>query len=249
MLIMMFIIKGTQLIRPDKVPEPTEEDRNITFQDKLKSLKLLVPILALFALIVGGSFFGWFSATVGGAVASVAIIIYAIIRRMPVKQLLHAVCESASQFAGIYLMIMAGSLFSRFITTTGLANQLASLISGLHMAPIFIFLIVVVFYLFCGCFIAVMPIIIITVPVLLPLLENLGFNPYAMAICLVLLCELGNITPPVGNSVFTTAIITGENPMKIFKGVTPFFIAELASCVLFGMVPIIVTFLPNLLGM
>ena len=242
MLIMMFIIKGTQLIRPDKVPEPTEEDRNITFQDKLKSLKL-------FALIVGGSFFGWFSATVGGAVASVAIIIYAIIRRMPVKQLLHAVCESASQFAGIYLMIMAGSLFSRFITTTGLANQLASLISGLHMAPIFIFLIVVVFYLFCGCFIAVMPIIIITVPVLLPLLENLGFNPYAMAICLVLLCELGNITPPVGNSVFTTAIITGENPMKIFKGVTPFFIAELASCVLFGMVPIIVTFLPNLLGM
>lgn len=249
MLIMMFIIKGTQLIRPDKVPEPTEEDRNITFQDKLKSLKLLVPILALFALIVGGSFFGWFSATVGGAVASVAIIIYAIIRRMPVKQLLHAVCESASQFAGIYLMIMAGSLFSRFITTTGLANQLASLISGLHMAPIFIFLIVVVFYLFCGCFIAVMPIIIITVPVLLPLLENLGFNPYAMAICLVLLCELGNITPPVGNSVFTTAIITGENPMKIFKGVTPFFIAELTSCVLFGMVPIIVTFLPNLLGM
>ena len=249
MLIMMFIIKGTQLIRPDKVPEPTEEDRNITFQDKLKSLKLLVPILALFALIVGGSFFGWFSATVGGAVASVAIIIYAIIRRMPVKQLLHAVCESASQFAGIYLMIMAGSLFSRFITTTGLANQLASLISGLHMAPIFIFLIVVVFYLFCGCFIAVMPIIIITVPVLLPLLENLGFNPYAMAICLVLLCELGNITPPVGNTVFTTAIITGENPMKIFKGVTPFFIAELASCVLFGMVPIIVTFLPNLLGM
>ena len=249
MLIMMFIIKGTQLIRPDKVPEPTEEDRNITFQDKLKSLKLLVPILALFALIVGGSFFGWFSATVGGAVASVAIIIYAIIRRMPVKQLLHAVCESASQFAGIYLMIMAGSLFSRFITTTGLANQLASLISGLHMAPIFIFLIVVVFYLFCGCFIAVMPIIIITVPVLLPLLENLGFNPYAMAICLVLLCELGNITPPVGNSVFTTAIITGENPMKIFKGVTPFFIAELASCVLFGMVPLLVTFLPNLLGM
>lgn len=174
MLIMMFIIKGTQLIRPDKVPEPTEEDRNITFQDKLKSLKLLVPILALFALIVGGSFFGWFSATVGGAVASVAIIIYAIIRRMPVKQLLHAVCESASQFAGIYLMIMAGSLFSRFITTTGLANQLASLISGLHMAPIFIFLIVVVFYLFCGCFIAVMPIIIITVPVLLPLFRKPG---------------------------------------------------------------------------
>ena len=118
MLIMMFIIKGTQLIRPNKVPEPTEEDRNITIQDKIKSLKLLVPILALFALIVGGSFFGWFSATVGGAVASVAIIIYALIRRMPIKQLIHAVCESASQFAGIYLMIVAGSLFSRFITTT-----------------------------------------------------------------------------------------------------------------------------------
>lgn len=249
MLIMMFIIKGTQLIRPNKVPEPTEEDRNITLQDKVKSLKLLIPILALFALIVGGSFFGWFSATVGGAVASVAIIIYALIRRMPIKQLIHAVCESASQFSGIYLMIMAGSLFSRFITTTGLANQLANLISGLNMAPIFIFLIVVVFYLFCGCFIAVMPIIIITVPVLLPLLQDLGFNPYAMAICLVLLCELGNITPPVGNSVFTTAIITGQNPMKIFKGVTPFFIAELAACVLFGMVPIIITFLPNLLGM
>jgi C4-dicarboxylate transporter, DctM subunit len=249
MFIMMFIIKGTQLIHPNKIPEPTEEDRNITFKDKLSSLKLLIPILGLFALIVGGSFFGWFSATVGGAVASVAIIIYALIKRLPMKELLHAVCESASQFAGIYLMIMAGSLFSRFITTTGLASQLANLISQINMAPFFVFMIVVVFYLFCGCFIAVMPIIIITVPVILPLLEDLGFNPYAIAICLVLLCELGNITPPVGNSVFTTAIITGESPTKIFKGVAPFFIAELIACILFGSVPEIVTFLPNLLGM
>lgn len=246
---MMFIIKGTQLLHPDRVPGPTEEDLNITWKDRISSLKLLIPIIALFVLIVGGSFFGWFSATVGGAVASVAIIIYALIRRMPVKNLIKSVCESASQFAGIYLMIMAGSLFSRFITITGLANQLASFISGLNMAPIFIFLIVVVFYLFCGCFIAVMPIIIITVPVILPLLEALGFNPYAIAVCLVLLCELGNITPPVGNSVFTTAIITGESPTKIFKGVTPFFIAELLACILFGMVPIVVIWLPKLLGM
>ena len=249
MLIMMFIIKGTQLIHPSKVPGPTEEDKHRTMHDKIGSLKLLVPILLLFALIVGGSFFGWFSATVGGAVATVAILIYALCKGLPIKRVMGSVCEGASQFAGIYLMIMAGSLFSRFITTTGLAKELATLISTLNVSSFVIFLIVVVFYLFCGCFIAVMPIIIITVPVLLPLLTDLGFNSYAMAVCLVLLCELGNITPPVGNSVFTTAIITGESPTKIFKGVMPFFIAELLACVLFGLVPIVVTWLPKLLGM
>ncbi len=90
---------------------------------------------------------------------------------------------------------------------------------------------------------------LITVPVILPLLQEPGFNPYAIAVCLVLLCELGNITPPVGNSVFTTAIITGESPTKIFKGVTPFFIAELIARILFGMVPTIITFFPKLMGM
>lgn len=249
MIIMMLVIKGTQLIHPAKVPGPTEEDRNVTARDRLRSLKLLLPILALFVLIVGGSFFGWFSATVGGAVATVAIIIYALVRRMPLRQLGRAICDGASSFAGIYLMIMAGSLFSRYITFTGLAKQLANVIANLALSPILIFLVVVVFYLFCGCFIAVMPIIIITVPVLLPVLTQLGFDPYALAICLVLLCELGNITPPVGNSVFTTAIITGESPTKIFKGVMPFFVAELAACILFGLVPQVITWLPTVLGM
>ena len=249
MLVMILVIKITQIVKPEKIPGPTQEDMNVTLKEKVKTLKLLVPILLLFLLIVGGSFFGWFAATVGGAVAMVAICIYALARRMPIKELGTHICDGARMFAGIYLMIMAGQMFSRFITLTQLASEIATWITQLNIPSVFVFLIAILFFLFCGCFISVMPIIVITAPIILPLLSDLGFDPYAMAICLVLCCELGNITPPVGNGVFATAAITGERATKIFKGVTPFFIAELATCILIGLVPQIVTWLPTLLGM
>ena len=246
MCVMIFV---TARMRPGKIPVPTEEDKNITWGERLKTLRLLIPIAVLFILIVGGSFFGWFPATVGGAIAMVAIVIYALIRRMPVSKIGKSLWEGVCMFVGIYLMIIAGTLFSRFITVTGVASALASWIANLAVPAMVIFLVVVVFYLFIGCFMNCMPVIIITAPIIVPMLKNIGFSEFVIVVCLVLLTEVGNITPPVGNGVFMVATVLKESPAKIFKGVTPFFIAMVAAAIVFAAFPIVLEWLPKLLGM
>ena len=239
----------TGKIHPKKVPIPTAEDKNITWRQRVATLRLLIPIAVLFALIIGGSFFGWFPATVGGAIAMVAIVVYALIKKMPVKKIGKSLWEGVTMFVGIYLMIIAGTLFSRFVTVTGLATGLANWIASLAVPSIVIFLVVVVFYLFIGCFMSCMPVIIITAPIIVPMLKNIGFSEFVIVVCLVLLTEIGNITPPVGNGVFMVATVLKESPAKIFKGVLPFFIVMTVATILFAAFPIILEWLPKLLGM
>lgn len=248
-ILMCAVIFITARIRPQKVPKPTEEDKNVSWMDRLKTLKLLIPIAVLFGLILGGSFFGWFTATVGGAIAMVAIVIYALIKRMPLKAIFNALWQGVNIFSGIFLMILAGQVFSRFVSVTGLASALVNGIASLKVPNMVIFLVIILFYLLVGCFMSCMPVIIITAPVVVPMLSNIGFNPYVIVVCLVLLTELGNITPPVGNGVFSVATVLGESPAKIFKGVTPFFLAMLAAVILFAAVPMSIMWLPNMLGM
>ena len=246
MCVMIFV---TARISPGKIPVPSAEDRNISWGERVKTLRLLIPIAVLFVLIVGGSFFGWFPATVGGAIAMVAIVLYALIKRMPVRKIGRSLWEGVCMFVGIYLMIIAGTLFSRFITVTGVASALANWIANLAVPAIVIFLVVVVFYLFIGCFMNCMPVIIITAPIIVPMLKNIGFSEFVIVVCLVLLTEVGNITPPVGNGVFMVATVLKESPAKIFKGVTPFFVAMVAAAIVFAAFPIVLEWLPKLLGM
>lgn len=248
-ILMCIVIKITAVLKPGKVPEPSEEDKQISWKQRLKTLKLLIPIAVLFALIMGGSFFGWFPATVGGAIAMVAIVIYALIRRMPIKNIGRSLWQGVTMFVGIYLMILSGTMFSRFVSTTGLANAMVSGIANLTIHRMLIFLLVVIFYLFIGCFMNCMPVIIITAPIIVPMLRGIGFNEFVIVVCLVLLTEIGNITPPVGTGVFAVATVLRESPAKIFKGVTPFFIAMVVAVLLFALIPQTLTWLPTLLGM
>lgn len=247
--LMCIVIKITAVLKPEKVPYPSEEDKRITWRQRAATLRLLIPIAVLFALILGGSFFGWFPATVGGAIAMVAIVAYALIRRMPVKAISRSLWQGVTMFVGIYLMILSGTMFSRFVSTTGLASAMVNGIASLTLHPMLIFLLVAVFYLFIGCFMNCMPVIIITSPIVVPMLRGIGFNEYVIVVCLVLLTEIGNITPPVGTGVFAVATVLKESPAKIFKGVTPFFIAMVAAVLLFAAAPQLLTWLPTLLGM
>ncbi len=248
-ILMCVVLKITAILKPEKVPTPSAEDMKITWRERFATFKLLIPIGVLFALILGGSFFGWFPATVGGAIAMVAIVIYALIRRMPVKKIGKSLWQGVCMFIGIYLMILSGNMFSRFVAVTGLADAMVEGIASLTWPPMLIFLAVVVFYLFIGCFMSCMPVIIITAPIVVPMLTGIGFNDLVIVVCLVLLTEIGNITPPVGNGVFSVATVLRESPAKIFKGVLPFFIAMTVAVILFAGVPITITWLPKILGM
>ena len=101
----------------------------------------------------------------GRRVAVVAILVYAVARRTPAKVVWRGIMEGVSSFAGVYLIIIAGQFFSRFITVTGMAQAISDYIATVNIAPFGVFMLVFVFYLFCGCFMDALSIIIITVPV------------------------------------------------------------------------------------
>lgn len=248
-VIMCVVVWFTARIRPGKIPLPAEEDKHVPWRERLQTLKLLIPIAVLFALILGGSFFGWFTATVGGAIAMMAVVIYALVKRMPLKRIAGSVWQGVEIFAGIFLMILSGQIFSRFVSVTGLAGKMINGIAQVNAPRLLIFLLIIAFYLFIGCFMSCMPVIIITAPVVVPMLTGIGFSEYVIVVCLVLLTELGNITPPVGNGVFSVATVLGESPARIFRGVTPFFLAQLIAVILFAACPATLMWLPMLLGM
>lgn len=233
-------------IFPNKVP-PRDETK-VPVKEKIASLKLLVPILLLFALIVGGSFLGWFPATTGGAIAFVVVFIYAVCKRMPFKEIMSGIWDGLQSFGNIYLIIIAGQMFGRLVTMSGLADTMASAIAQSNFPPFAVFTLVVVFYLFCGMFMDCLSIIIITVPIVFPALVALGYEPLILVMLLVFAMEVAGLTPPVGISVFHVANCTQESPAFIFKNIVKFFVLDIAIVLLLALIPDIILWLPRLLG-
>ena len=234
-------------LRKGSIPPAATE--GATWKEKLQGLLFLIPILLLFMLIIGGTMLGWFTATVGGAVGAVAVLIYAFIKRLPLKKIWACIVDSAIMEAGIFPIIIGGQIFSRFVSQSGLAQTLSNFIAGTNAPAFVIFLMVMVLYVFCGCIMDIMSIIIITVPVVFPVLCALGYSPYAIVIALCFIAEIAGLTPPVGMNVFATANALRVNPSKVFSGVLPFFICEVIMVLLIAFIPGYVTWLPTVLGM
>jgi tripartite ATP-independent transporter DctM subunit len=220
----------------------------IALPKNLATLRLLLPILCLFGIIIGGTFAGFFTATVGGAIGAMAICIYAVVKRIPPKKIFASIWEAATMESGIFPIIIGGQIFGSFIAATGLASYLAKLIAAINAPPFAIFLLVVLLYIFCGCVMDIVSIIIITVPVVFPILTGLGYSPYVLVIMLCFLCEIAGLTPPIGMNVFATANALRINPSEIFKGVLPYFICEIVVVILMALFPQIVLWLPSLIG-
>lgn len=233
-------------MHPGALPEAKKE--KVPVVEKLKSLKLLIPIFCLFGIIIGGTFAGWFTATVGGAIGAMAVCIYALFKRIPLKTIWNCLWDAACMEAGIFQIIIAGKIFGSFVAATKLADTLANMIAGLNAPAFVIFMLVVLLYVFCGCVMDIVSIIIITVPVVFPVLTAVGYSPYVLVICLCFMCEIAGLTPPIGMNVFATANALRINSSEIFKGVVPYFICELVVVVLIALFPDIVLWLPKLLG-
>lgn len=246
MALLCLMIYAIARFRPGKIPPVG--DLHYSWKERLGSLKLLLPVLAFFVLVIGGTFWGIFPATVGGAIGSVILFVYGLARRVPMKKMAKAAWEACVMNAGIYPIIISGIMFSRFIALSRLPFHLNDWFLSISMPPYVVFLIILVFYVFMGCIMDIASIIIITIPVIFPLLTGLGFDPYMLVIVLVFVGEMAGLTPPIGMNVFATASALRVDPGKIFKGVTPFFLMEFATALVIAAVPVIVTFIPDLLS-
>lgn len=246
-ILLCVAVRVLGFFRKGTIPEASKE--RIPFIEKMKSLKLLIPILCLFALIIGGCMVGWFSATVGGAIGAMACCIYALVKKISVRQVLKCIWEAATMEGSIFAIIMAGQVFSRFIAQTRLASWLSELLTGIHAPAFVIFMIITLFYLGAGCIMNMVPLIIITAPVVFPVLCSSGYNPYAVIIALVFMVEIAGMTPPIGMGVYMVSNAIQYDSAKLFQGCVPFFITEYLVVVFIGVFPNLVTWLPRTLGM
>lgn len=235
------------VVKKGSVPNP--ESEKVPFVEKIKTLRLLLPILALFIIMIGGASLGWFSTTVAGAIGAFVVVIYAICKRVPMKKVWECFWESCLMQGSIFIIIVAGNCFSKFIASSGLTTFLGNAVAQLSAPRLVMFAVVMVFYLIGGAVMNVVPLIICTCSIVYAVLvDGCGYHPYVVMIALVLLVEVAQLTPPIGMGTYIVANALRIDPMRIFKAVVPFFIVLFLYTFLLAVFPQIVTGLPHMMG-
>lgn len=232
------------LIRPNAGPPGPKTG----FKEKLLSLKGTWHMLLLFLLIIGGIYGGIFTPTEAGGVGAFgAIVISAVSGRFTFKILLDSLLEATRITAMIMLLIAGAFIMMKFLALSKLPIALAETISGLTLPPFAIFAGIIVLYILLGMFLEIFGAIVLTIPVIFPLTVKLGFDPIWFGVVIVLVIEMGLITPPVGLNVFALSGVTGIPLDIIFRGVLPFVGAMIICVILLAFFPQIALFLPSLM--
>lgn len=217
---------------------------------RLVSLKGLIGIIVVFALVMGGLMGGLFTPTEAGAAGTVAVLVVSLFyRKLTLRGLGRALLDAAKTSAMILLLVMGARYFSYFLTSTEVASTLSDALLGAGMHKYLVMLLVIILYLVLGALMDIWSVMIITLPIFFELLTiELGFSPLQLGVITVLCIMIGCITPPVGVVVFTLAGMHREVPMyKIFRGVWPFVGTMIIMLALIVFIPGLSDWLPALM--
>lgn len=232
---------------PGHVPVPGGDEDAALAGNGLRKLMSLGPILALFALLMGGIYTGLFTPTEGAAVgAGAAVLIGLLSRRINLRLLIVALRETAESSIMIYMIIIGTAFFQFFMEASRVPVELTDTVIGFGLGPTGTMLLIMLFLVLLGCIMEGLGILFLTVPILFPIVTALGFDPIWFGIMMVLLIEVGLITPPVGLNIFILVSMVKEIDLKeAFIGIMPFVVAILLVGILLLIWPEIVTYLPS----
>jgi len=220
-----------------------------TWTQRFRSLYKVWGVLALFLLILGGISFGVFTPNEAGGIGSIGALVFAILRRKMNWRIFYESLVEAGQTTAMVFMIVIGALtLNSFVTLAGLAAGVVGWINSLDFAPMIIILIILAFYVALGTVIEGLAMIFLTVPVFVPVVEGLGFSLIWFGIVLVMVVEISLITPPIGLNVFVIKSMLPDVPLRtIFRGIAPFFMADIVRLALVVFIPGLALWLPSLL--
>lgn len=216
-----------------------------SWRSRFASLAMVWPVIILFALVIGGIYSGAVTPTEAGGLGSfVALIIAVAMRRLSFKGFANALLEATGLTAMILLLIIGAQIFGKFLAISGLPKVLASTLVGMELPHWGVFLILVALYVVLGMILDVMSAIIITMPVIFPAIVEMGYDPFWFGVIMMLVVQMGVITPPIGMDVFVLSGAIDVPAMTIFKGVAPFVITLLVCIAILMIFPQIATFIP-----
>ena len=241
-LTIMLIVK----IKPDLLP--AGEYRS--WPERFKGLKDVWAPLLLFVFVIGGLYGGVFTPTEAGGMGAGGAFLLGVIRgRLSRAQIREALLQATRTSAAVFTVLIGALLFGYFLTITQTPQKLTEFLTGLGVGNYGVLALIMVMYLVLGCLMDAMAMIILTVPIIFPLITKLGFDPIWFGVIIVMTVELGLIHPPVGMNVFVIKrVVKDVSFTTIFKGVIPFVITDLLRLVILIAFPIIALWLPNRMG-
>ena len=235
LLMYMATVYLTAVLRPDEAPRG---DR-VSAREKWQSLSGVWPFCLLFLVVIGGLYLGVFTATeAGGIGAGTALIIALAQRRISLRSFREIFVETANTSVMLYVVLFGAMLFAKLISFSGLADALLEMVQGSGLSKMGILLAILAVFLVLGCVMDSMAIILIFVPLFTPTLLAQGFDLIWFGIVVVVLTEIGLITPPIGMNVFVLkANLPNVAVGTIFRGLIPFIAADVLRLALLVAVP------------
>jgi C4-dicarboxylate transporter, DctM subunit len=246
-IILAILFIGTVVVICKRDPAAGPPGPATTWKQKIISLKGLTDTIILFLVTIGGLFAGWFSPTQAGAIgAAGALVIGLINRQLTWKNFMEGTKDGLRISAMIMLLIAGAVVFGHFITRTGMPITLANWVGGLEVAPWVVMAMILVFWFILGCLIDAMAIIVFLVPIVYPIVTNLGYDLIWFGMMVTVLSMTAVVTPPVGVNAYVVKGIAKDVPLTtIFKGVFPYLIPFFVGIVILTAAPVIATWLPG----
>jgi len=227
---------------------PISEER-FTWRSRLYSIRYLWVIVVLIMTIMGGIYLGLCTPTEGGAFGAFVILLLTLVTRRMNRGVLRESIKSTVSTTGMILIIIVGAIvFSRFLVMSGFNRDIMGFVAAMAVPRVVVFLLVTLIFFMLGCFVGATGMMVMTLPILHPMMMSLGFNSLWFGIIVVKYCEMSYITPPVGVNLYAVKGVALEVSLgTIIRGSAPFLTMDLLTIGVFYIFPQLITFLPSLM--
>ncbi len=247
LLTLLFIL--TIVIWTHLRPDICEKAPKSTWKERIASLTGVIETFILFVMVMGGLFVGLFTPTEAAAIGAFGTLLIALVgRNLSWRGLIRSLDETTRVSCMIFVIVAGATVFGHFLAVTGIPANIGTWVSGLALPPPVIIGLILLVYLVLGCLMDSLAMIMLTIPIFFPVVTTLGYDPIWFGVIIVLVTEMGVITPPVGINVYVVAGVARDVPLHIiFKGATHLLMALLVTAILLILFPQIATYLPSLM--
>jgi len=230
-------------VRPNLLPTVPKA----SWAERAAGLKDVWAPLLLFVLVIGGLYGGIFTPTEAGGVGACGAFILGVLRgKLGRKEIRASLLQATRTAAAVFTVLIGALLFGYFLTITQVPQKVTEFLTGLGIGTYGVLALIMLMYLVLGCLMDAMAMIILTVPIIFPVVTQLGFDPVWFGVIIVMTVELGLIHPPVGMNVFVIkSVVHDVTFSSIFKGVLPFIATDILRLVILIVFPVIALWLPS----
>lgn len=246
-ILMGIVFSAYNIIRCSLSPELGPPGPRFSWRERFLSLGQLSPVVIIFGVVIGGLYNGFFTPGESAAVCAFSVLVYAIVtRRVTIRDVVGAAYDAVSLSAMVFAILIAMTIFSRVLIATHVTSNLVDVISSAGLNMYVVLALFLLLLLVLAMFLDALGMVLLTLPFMFPVIVGLGFDPIWFGIILVLMSEVGLITPPVGMNIFILSKSLPSVPtLHMFQGAWPYVVICIGLVILFTIFPGLVLWLPN----